>query len=280
MRYPRTIFVLLTPLLCGQIRDPTRINLESILKTVPPSSGLKQKFKALPPRTQSLPDGPIFFSRVFLDPVTHSYFGYELFVEQPQPGTYRATFGKLGVSQLDLAGEGKITTLDWVLLALPEIPQPRLIHAGDTLSIDVFIDNSTGEKLVDEISVIPRVTKTIFIPSPIMALRAPVTVIGPARDFSPGDAELQLDLRAITLNGFRERSNWHPVRGTLVWVYIPDHGRFILSLSPRPGLDFKPTGEIRGAAVTFTVGDDTVSLECVSPIAGTDSAYNLYRPAR
>ena len=107
----RTIYFALIPLLAiaasGQ-PGTGFIGVESTLRTDPPSSGLRGKFNVLVPRTKSIRVGPTFFSRILMDRANHTYFGYELFVEQQQPGDYLATFGKLGVTPLDLAGSGNL----------------------------------------------------------------------------------------------------------------------------------------------------------------------------
>src|SRR4051794_10016643 len=79
-----------------------RIGVETFLRTNPPSSPLIRIFTASS-RGRSITNGPTFYSRILLDKATHTYTGYELLLERQQPGKYRATFGKLGVTPLDLA---------------------------------------------------------------------------------------------------------------------------------------------------------------------------------
>jgi hypothetical protein len=268
------------------IRDPGRIDVKSTLRADPPSFPLLMRFNVLIPRATTNQNGPTFFSRTLLDNLNHAYFGYELFLEPRQPGTYLATFGKLGVTPLNLAGNGNLqrsinadgsANLDWTLLPLPEIPNPRLIQDGDSLSIVLFIDPSTGGKLIDDISISPPLRVSRFQQVTISAPPAP-TVSGPARDFSTADAELQIGApRAVTLNGLHLGSiALRNVRGPLVWLYLPDLGRYVFSLTPRPGLDFKKAGEVRGGIISFTIDGDSITLECNTAIAPGDSAYHLY----
>jgi hypothetical protein len=104
------------------------------------------------------------------------------------------------------------------------------------------------------------------------------TVSGDARDFTSADAELQiLQPRAVIMNGAQQGAPpLKNIRGNLVWIYIPKHGRYVLSLAPRPGLDFTKSGEVRGGAITFTIGEDSIKLECNLPIAPGDAPYNLW----
>ncbi|HTB13005.1 MAG TPA: hypothetical protein VK752_15595 [Bryobacteraceae bacterium] len=294
----RTVYLALIPVLSAQprppiVRDTGRIDIESTLRADPPTSGLDRKFNVLIPRESSTRNGPTFFSRILLDNINHAYFGYELFIEQQQPGAYWATFGKLGVSPLDLAGKGNLkfslnqdgsTNLDWTLLPLPEIPKPRLIHDGDPLAIELFVDASTGSKLIDDIHIIPPLRINSFLPVPMASSRAPVsappvpTVSGPARDFAASDADLQILIpRGVTLNGVRQGSiALRNVHGTLIWLYLPEHGRYVLSLTPRPGLDFKKAGEVRGGLISFNFDGDSILLECSNLIAAGDAPYNLW----
>jgi hypothetical protein len=62
----------------------------------------------------------------------------------------------------------------------------------------------------------------------------------------------------------------------LVWFYIPGRGRYILSLVPRPELEFHKAGEVRGGRITLTLNGDAITLECFSEIATGHAPYNLY----
>jgi hypothetical protein len=213
-----------------------------------------------------------------LDTGNRMYFGYELLLEQQQPGTYLATFGKLGLTSLDLSAGMRWRALSWTIQPIPAIPEPREIRDGETISIDLFIDAATGDKLVDDIRIDPpHPPVTRFQPPPPVSRPIP-TVSGTARDFSAADAELQiLGSRTITLNGNLMGQLVPPsVHGALVWLYLPDHGRYILSLTPRADLGFKKAGEVRGGMIIFTLGKDTIKLECMREIATGDAPYHLY----
>jgi hypothetical protein len=49
-----------------------------------------------------------------------------------------------------------------------------------------------------------------------------------------------------------------------------------LSVAPRPDLNFKLAGEVRGGAIAFSLGDDSIRLESPNPTATGDAPYNLY----
>jgi hypothetical protein len=258
--------------------DPTRIFIVAGLRTDPPSPALSRRFVPYL-RDRAIPNGPAFFTRIFLDDAHHAYFGYELLLERKQTGTYLATVGKLGITPIDLATSlvpGPID-LGWTNLPIPSIPDPRLLQDGETISVDVFVDPSTGSKLIDDIRVNPPLPARGLQPVPVAPPLVP-TVSGTARDFSAADAELQLQHpRAVLVNGNALNGPIsRNVRGPLLWLYVPKHGRYILSLIPRPGLDFIEAGEVRGGAISFKLGEDSIKIECATLIATGDAPYHLW----
>src|ERR1700693_4917343 len=112
-----------------------RIEVEIVLRADPPSSALQRPFTASS-TGRSTPNGPTFTSRVLRDRADHVYLGYELLIEPRQPGEYLATFGKLGVTTLELAANSvpkfpqgstdaeTANDLEWSLLPLPAMPEP------------------------------------------------------------------------------------------------------------------------------------------------------------
>jgi hypothetical protein len=281
----RIIFLVLTvcgsPMVLAQTTGFT-----AALRTDPPSSGLDQKFSE-GWRARVSPDGDQeFINRFVVDNAKLSYFGYEILLEEQQPGTYLATFGKLTVSPLELSSMGPPGSnvqpqrqgerTEWTMQPPRAIPEPRVVHAGDTISVNLFVDPMTGEKLIDDIRIESSRASLPFVRPGTRSVST--TFAGTARDFSAIDAELQIGRPRVTLNGVPQDTTTRGVaiaRGSLVWFYLPNRGRYILSLAPRPELDFKLAGEVRGNTITFTWGGDSIKLECPNPATG-DAAYHLY----
>jgi hypothetical protein len=254
-------------------------SVQFIQRADPPSSALAGKFRG-GSRGHSSSNGRVFYSRYLLDDKNHVYFGYELLLEEQQPGAYLATFGKLNLSPLEMitqtAPRIPAIATEWTTQPVPVIPEPRVVHSGDVISIDLFVDAATGAKLIDDIRIQPP---RMIGSSPMSSSRTAPTVSGTARDFSAADAELQLAQPRVTLNGTSQNSaarGASNVHGALVWFYLPDHGRYVLSLAPHPELDFQKAGEARGGVITFTLGNDSIKLECPNQIAGGNAPYNLY----
>jgi hypothetical protein len=273
------------------------------LRADPPSSGLERRFNRL--SSSQTNRGVLFYSRTFIDNANHIYFGYEAMVEQLQPGDYLVTFGKLGLSPLDLASRyqpSKINPAEWTSQPLPAIPGPEVAHDGDVIRIELFVDAATNAKLLDDIEIgmsAPRVVpwgagvifQNLTVPGPplpaiaingglVLPNRGAVpTIEGTAHDFTAADAEMQIGQPRVTLNGAVQSTTVRGlarVNGSLVWFYLPGRGRYVLSLAPRPELDFQKAGEVRGGSINFTLGEDTITLECSNEIASGHAPYVLY----
>ena len=71
---------------------------------------------------------------------------------------------------------------------------------------------------------------------------------GTPRDITTSDVELRIHAPRLNVNGKLDPSTSardDDAAGAYVWIYVQNHGRYILSLSPHPG--FSKTGEVRGS---------------------------------
>lgn len=270
----------------------------------PPSVGSLQTNLRLDPPTGAPPQGVTFgfhgrsvvgktyFTRTLMDNVNHEYFGYEVLLEEQQPGTYLATFGKTDVSPMEAAATAGAGLNQWSVRTLA-LPAPKVVRNGDIISIELMTNAATGDKLVDDITIQSFSQRPAIGPPVRPGLqglpglsgaqvppgnRAVPTVEGAARDFSAADAEMRLTQPRATLNGTPQSTaaRVSSVTGSLVWFYLPGRGRYILSLVPRPGLDFQRAGEVRGGAITLTLSGDMITLESPVEIATGHAPYNLY----
>src|SRR5579863_9323272 len=189
--------------------------------------------------------GGMMVHRFLRDDSKHVFLGYDLLIEsQQQADTYRVTIGELGMGPFDMFRpdpRGRFfNPAEWKKLPIPGYPAPRLVYTGNTISMDLGTDPDTGQMLVDYITIQPR-------PAPSLPrVRRPVspvpTVSGTARDFSAQDAEMLLDKPRVSVNGALQDTAVsravEDASGALVWFYLPERGRYILSLAPRPQLGF------------------------------------------
>jgi hypothetical protein len=244
--------------------------------------------------------------RYFYDEQAHTYFGYDIVIKpEPQPDTYRLTFYDLSIGPLDFnnADEDSLDPTLWKKVPVPALPAPQTVQAGNAFELDVAVDPKTGQKLIDSVTIVPMpqplrqviqggrggpavgfntaMRQTFYFRgSPGAAGNGPETptVSGIAREFSADDAEMHIQQARITFNGAPQTVSGPPrlVTGSLVWFYVPNHGRYILSLSARPDLGFVKAGEVRGGNITFTLDHDEVHLESPTAIAPGDAPYVLY----
>jgi hypothetical protein len=269
----------------GPARGPVGVgSLQMTLRVSPPSGwalrGLTSSY-----RGRSGP-GKSYFTRSVMDSVNHEYFGYEVLLVEQQSGTYLATFGKLTITSME-ASATAAGSEQWSIRSLV-LPEPKIVHDGDVIGIELMTDATTGDKLIEDVTIQPFSQRaTIGSPLPLLGRggpgppgeRAVPTVEGAPRDFLAADAEMRLTQPRVTLNGTVQPAAGRAtpsVTGNLVWFYIPGRGRYILSLVPRPELEFHKVGELRGGRITLRLNSDAITLECFTEIATGHAPYNLY----
>src|ERR1043165_6059431 len=175
---------------------------------------------------------------------------------------------------------------------MPPLPPARIMTVTDSLSLPVFADPVTAAVMSDTVTLgaVTQLRQNL----PIMNLRTVVIrgqafsgpnaqfvnpkIEGQAREYSSEDAELRIQPMQVTINGATQGHNGQlrATSGTLVWIYVPGHGRYVLSLAPRTELGFVKAGEVRGNVVSFTASQDQLRLELMSPAVIGETAYVLY----
>jgi hypothetical protein len=229
--------------------------------------------------------------RYFYDETAHSYFGYDVVI-QPEPPIdwYRVTFHDLSIGPLDFqaASQDSLEPSRWRKLPPPTLPAPKIVKAGDTISVGVsqgFTDAMIIAPMPGSISYYTsngplafQQLQSMMRQGTAASTREAPTVFGDARVFSVDDVEMRIQPSRVTVNG-KIQEYGDPSRiasGSLIWIYIPDHGRYIFSLAARPGLGFVKAGEIRGGIVGFTAGKDKVVLESPTMIVPGNAPFILY----
>ena len=213
-----------------------------------------------------------------VDSSRHVYFGYDITIDRlPEETTYRVTIRPLSI------GADKLQYFkdpaNWTILPLPlpGYPAPQTLHSGDVMALDLMTNAETGQKIVDYLTIQePPHGLGTFNPDPPRQFSY---VPGTPRDFTIEDASLRLTAPRLTVNGKLDESsarNNGEVAGAVVWIYVANRGRFILSLSPNRSLGFRKAGEVRGSLLTFTMGSETFIINCANSIAPGETPFNLY----
>jgi hypothetical protein len=202
---------------------------------------------------------PTGFHRYMTDSTTKKYFGYDLSIE-PEPGEmFQVSFHLLSLSAKKLGLE---LPVGWTPLAMPRLPQPQMVRAGDTIVLDLLTQTKTGQKIVDYLF-IQEDEHTVRLPS------------GEPRDYTADDVPLVLNNLRMTVNG-RAVEQGGSFAGTAGFFYLAGHGRFAFTLAPNQELGFRKAGEVRGNTLTFAWGGDTFVLACDGSIAPGGGVFNLY----
>jgi hypothetical protein len=66
------------------------------------------------------------------------------------------------------------------------------------------------------------------------------------------------------------------ISGPALWFYLPERGRFVLSLLPNPKLGFRRAGEVTNRSLTFTEGRERYDIQSTSQIVPAGGRFNLY----
>src|SRR6185503_6980806 len=98
------------------------------------------------------------------------------------------------------------------------------------------------------------------------------------KDFTLEAVALGVKRYSLLLNGNEVSKSKSSIgcTGALLWLYIPERGRFIFSLVPREGYDFAKIAVLDENMIAFTIGDEHyewVSSESILPNGGT---WNLW----
>lgn len=192
------------------------------------------------------------------DPAHKRSFGYDLRLEPSADGNAV----QLRIEPLKFSPELKYSVEPgWTLLAPPKYPVIPNLKVGDTVALDLLVNPATGQKIVD-----------------YLTLQRSGGVAAP-HDFSLADVELFLNQPRVRVNGKLVEATatyQNGVSGTVVWLYLAGHGRFVVSLFPNEKLGFQKNGVTSADTLTFREGATEYRVECASAIAPGSGPYNLY----
>ena len=205
------------------------------------------------------------FHRVVLDRSQRRYFAYDVLVE-PKNGSqaWQVRIEPFSLSATELAEMHVDPSWTYVpLLKYPLVPEVR---AGDSVAIDLLENPATGQKVVDYF---------VFKRSNATA----VAEHSPLRDLSLADVQLRLDDFRISVNGTVVDASTRvggSISGAALWFYLPERGRFVMSLLPNPKLGFQRAGEVTNALLSFTEGSDRYDIQSTCRIVPAGGRFNLY----
>jgi hypothetical protein len=202
--------------------------------------------------------------RILQDSQQKKYFGYDLNVDSLGGGTFQLTFKPLTIPSLDVGFFA--LGPDWSELPMPSIPATMQVNDGETVALDLLVNPATGEKIVEYITVNAK---------PKSSANA-----NPPADLQLSDIRMSLMSPTLHVNGKSREWNHGDAHGSasgaILWVYVPDRGRFLLSFTPHLDLGFRQAGQVRGSNIKFTWNSETYELRTAGNVIPADGAWNLY----
>ena len=204
------------------------------------------------------------FHRVVQDRSQRRYFAYDVLVEPKNDSrAFQVRIEPFSLSATDLA-EMQVDP-SWTYVPLLKYPLVPDVRAGDSVAIDLLENPATGQKVVDYF-VFKRSNATAAAELPV-------------RDLSVADVQLRLDDFRIIVNGTVLDASTRvggSISGAALWFYVPERGRFVMSLLPNANFGFRRAGEVTNALLSFTDGSDRYDIKSTSRIAPASGRFNLY----
>jgi hypothetical protein len=209
-------------------------------------------------------EGKTVLRRFVRDGLRQVYVRYAATVETLPDGTYRVSFGP-SIDQPPVDVRGKA---DWKLLSPAKYPAPQIVKDEDSIRLELYSEGPPADptrQLADYIHV-GREDRMV------MRTEAP-------RDYYAEDAELAFSHPRFRVNGVACDSIAvlpETIRGPVLWVYVPGHGRYVLSLHARVELGFESAGEAAGNSLTFNVDGNVVRIDTAERVAAGSGTYTVY----
>ena len=214
---------------------------------------------------QALLDERNTIHRVLLDGEGNVIFGYDLVVEPSE----RARQFKVSVNPLSAQFEQQLRARRAgarpaaPVPTLPRPAAPQTLDDGDAFTLDLLVNPQTGVRVVD-------VVKVAFD-------RARLWQAAP-RDFTLDSVEMAVRDHRLLLNGALVAGGRaaRGASGALLWFYVPGRGRFILSLVPRAGYDFRKVALVEGNRISFDFRGDRYEWVSSAPVVGSGGDWHAW----
>ncbi|MCA1642060.1 MAG: hypothetical protein LC785_08940 [Acidobacteria bacterium] len=208
---------------------------------------------------QALLDEHNTIHRVVSDRDGSPVFGYDLVVEPDGEGRkFRVTAQPLAAEfeRRLRARRGGAQANATPVPTLARAAAPQTLEDGDAVALDLLVNAQTGVRVVDVIKVAFE-RERLWQSAP--------------RDFTLDSVQIALSDQRLLVNGELAPAARapRPVSGALVWFYLPGRGRFVLSLAPREGYDFRKTAVVEDNRISFDYKGDHYELVSSAPVVGT-----------
>jgi hypothetical protein len=187
------------------------------------------------------------------DPVTKKFS----LIVLPADETFRRSFLKDGAP---LRANESFATF-------PKSTTAQTLDDGDAVSLELLVNRESGVKIVD-------VVKVTFDRS---SLREGYPETAP-KDFTLDAVSLAVKRYELMIDGnlISKSKSKLGCEGSLLWIYIPDRGRFIISLVPREGYAFQKIGLLDGNRIEFVANGEYYEWTAGESILPNGGAWHLW----
>ncbi len=151
----------------------------------------------------------------------------------------------------------------------PRSTAPQTLDDGDAVSLELLVNHESGVKIVDVVKV--TFDRTILRENYLEAAPKDFT-LDAVSSLAIKSYELSID--GVVVGKSKSKLG---CAGSLLWFYVPDRGRFILSLSPRDGYSFEKIGMVDGNRIEFVMNGELYEWTSGEPIfPNGGGAWNLW----
>ena len=216
---------------------------------------------------QALSDTDQTIHRILRDRNGRFVFGYDLWIL----GDRTAKQFKIAIRPLDSHLQESLRAAAAPaaesLSTFPRSTEPQTLNDGSEFSVDLLINKNAGVKFID-------VVKVSFDRSSLGG-EPPARR---ARDFSADAVAMEMKDYSLLVNDELIGTGKSKIgsTGALLWLYVPQRGRFIFSLVPRADYAFEKVGTVSANTIEFSLLGAHYQWLSSSPILREEGTWNLW----
>jgi hypothetical protein len=203
--------------------------------------------------------------RVLTDARQNVVFGYDLWVSA-DPFTKKFSLAILPADEAFRRSFLKDST-PREFATFPKSTSTQTLDDGDAVSLELLVNKDSGVKIVDVVSVTfdrARLHEGYVEPAP--------------KDFTLDAVALSVKNYSLSINGTLMSKSKSSIgcSGALLWFYVPERGRFIVSLVPREGYEFQKIAVLDENKIEFTVDGERYEWLSAEPILPSGGSWYLW----
>ena len=197
--------------------------------------------------------------RFFRGDYSRVYVSYTVTVETLPEGTYRVV---LGPSTVEPPAQLRAKA-DWKFQSPTKFPVPQVLSDAHAIRLELYL-NGTSRRVVDYVHAgqLDRMVGRTDAP----------------HSYYADDAEFTVTQPSLRINGVAQEVLAPPgtLHGPVLMVYVPGHGRYVLTLHPSSESGFENAGEVAGKSLTFDSEGNIFRIDTAERIAAGSGDYAVH----